>query len=104
MHQPLQKACLRDIRGGMPTCYSCGKPITTHERFRRKVKTGEVLRRRFATSKPSAITTRFGMRTVCRDCAHKLDAEWRRHELVQYIELAIAIGLLLLVILARLFR
>ena len=92
-----------DIPSRMPTCYRCGQPITTRERFRRKVKTGELLRRRFQTSKPSAVTTRFGMRMVCRDCAHTLDAEWRRHELVQYVELFIAIGLLLIVLLARFF-
>jgi len=86
----------------MATCYRCGRPISTSERVRRKVKTGEWMKRRFSSPKATSVTTRYGMRVVCSECAKVLDAPWTRHELLQYVELALAVGFIAAVILVRL--
>lgn len=61
----------------MASCYRCGNVLVGAEpRQRRKVFTGEsfwVLR---AKRRQSSQRTNYGMRIVCRGCAHKLD--WGR--------------------------
>ena len=84
-------------------CYVCGRPVPEGApKSRRRVRTGETLRRPAKARFPTA-TFRFGMRVVCPWCARRIDAEKRREELVQYWELGIALALLLGTLLARLF-
>jgi hypothetical protein len=79
----------------MAACYRCGRPIAANEfKLRRKVKTGERLYRKYPNPQLSALHIHYGMRTVCDPCARAIDWEARRKELGQYLELAIALGLL----------
>lgn len=87
----------------MRYCYICGRAVpAAAPSVRRKVRTGEARRKpnrsRFPTS-----TIRFGMRVVCPWCAKKVDAERRREELVQFVEVGIALPLLAVVLLTGLF-
>jgi len=80
----------------------CGQtiPPTVHH-FRRKVKTGERTRRISSRANPVAVTTSFGQRIVCAKCARILDMERRKTEFVQYVELGLALLLLLVALVAH---
>ena len=85
-------------------CYRCGQPIIEPgPRIRRKVRTGEWVRRRSKDNKAEQIQFHFGRRVVCRKCAVAIDWEFRRQELLQYGEFILAVVVLLAVILYRLF-
>ncbi|CAN5599292.1 hypothetical protein BH11ARM2_BH11ARM2_28840 [soil metagenome] len=86
----------------MHNCLLCGralKPASRH--LRRKVRTGEWLRRKNKDSPPTSVNVHFGMRVVCPWCAKRIDRENARKELLQYAELGVALLALLLVVLAR---
>lgn len=87
----------------MRYCYICGRAVPAPApSVRRKVRTGEAQRKCNRSRFPTA-TIRFGMRVVCPWCAKKIDVERRREELVQFVELGIALSLLAVVLLAGLF-
>ena len=87
----------------MSHCYRCGKPIPPESyQPRKKVRTGESLRRRKEDRPPGAVSAHFGMRVVCRRCAREIDRERRWREAVQYVELGIALFVLAIVVLSRL--
>ncbi len=85
----------------MTHCYVCGRPVPEGApKSRRKVRTGETVRRP-ARARFPVPTLRFGMRVVCPWCARRVDAERRREEIVQYVELGIALLLLAVVLFSR---
>ena len=60
----------------MATCYRCGSPIPSIDfKFRRKVKTGERISRRYPNPNVSAIHVTWGIRLVCSPCARAIDLE-----------------------------
>jgi hypothetical protein len=75
---------------------------STEFKLRRKVKTGEWIRRRYPNPNISALHIHWGIRVVCSPCARAIDREAARREWRQKLELVVAIGLLLVVILLRL--
>lgn len=86
---------------GMATCYRCGRPIpSTDFKLRRRVQTGERVSRRYPNPSISARHLTYGIRLVCVPCARALDWAERRRELVQYLELAAAIVLILAALVA----
>ena len=88
----------------MATCYRCGRPIpSTGFKLRRKVKTGETIRRRYPNPNVSALQITYGIRLVCSSCARAIDREQARRELLQYVELGIALAALLALVLFRYF-
>jgi hypothetical protein len=79
----------------MATCYRCGRPIpSTDFKFRRKVKTGERISRRYPNPNVSAIHVTWGIRLVCSSCARAIDLEAVRREMAMYVELLIALAFL----------
>jgi predicted nucleic acid-binding Zn ribbon protein len=88
----------------MATCYRCGQPIPSTEfKLRRKVKTGESIRRRYPNPNVSAIQTTYGIRLVCSDCAKSIDWEERQREWKQYVQLVIALLVLIGLLIAKAF-
>lgn len=62
----------------MANCYHCGQEIEDGRQLRRRVKTGEWVRRRYPKTSVSHVQTSFGMRLVCKWCARQIDRrEWR---------------------------
>lgn len=89
----------------MGTCFRCGRFIPSTEfKLRRKVKTGEWVRRRYPNPEVSAIHTHWGVRVVCLPCAKVLDREEAARKAVQYLELAAAVALLLAALVANALR
>jgi len=88
----------------MATCYRCGRPIpSTDFKLRRKVKTGERISRRYPNPNISALHITYGVRLVCLPCAHVIDREEARKELLQYVELCAALLLLAIALFLRYF-
>jgi hypothetical protein len=83
----------------MAYCYQCGRylPPRRHQE-RRKVKTGESVRRYPVTFRRSATNLHYGMRVVCPSCARRLDRHFRLGELWGWLQVAIAILLLFMLI------
>ena len=79
----------------MATCYRCGRPIPSTEfKLRRRVKTGEWIRRRYPNPSISSLHIHYGIRLVCSSCARAIDFEAVRREMVKYVELGIALTFL----------
>lgn len=78
----------------MHHCFLCGRPIRpTAYVSRRKVRTGEWLRRAYRNGKVSSASTHFGKRVVCSGCAGRLDRQERLKHLLAYLpELVILAG------------
>lgn len=88
----------------MPTCYRCGRSIpASRSQLRRKVRTGEWLRRSYSNGKVSSVNVHYGLRVVCPSCAISIDRENRLAEFRQHWELGLALAILLLLILLRAF-
>ena len=67
----------------MANCYVCGRPLKPGSRaLRRKVRTGEWLRRSRKDAPPTSVNVHFGMRVVCPWCARRIDRERARQELL----------------------
>lgn len=82
-------------------CYQCGNPIYEPKPHkRRKVRTGEVERRRHRTSRAFRHETRYGYRIVCGRCARAIDFSSRRLPLMRVLEAALLVLLPLIVALA----
>jgi len=87
----------------MSTCYRCGRPILPTEfKLRRKVQTGERIHRRYPNPNVSAVQTNYGIRVVCSSCARSIDRDTIRREWLQWVELAIALIVLLTALVVRL--
>lgn len=87
----------------MANCYHCGRQIEEKLRIRRRVKTGEWLRRRYPKTSVSHVQTSYGMRIVCKWCARQIDVrEWRTAILGHVTVLLALFGMVLAVLLLRL--
>lgn len=84
---------------GMANCYLCG--CTTNGRqLRRRVKTGEFVRRRYPTTSVSHIQVSYGMRIVCPLCAKRLDRWELRLAWMGHASMLVALAGLVLGVLA----
>lgn len=62
----------------MANCYICGRKIENGRHLRRRVKTGEWLRRRYPKTSVSHFQITYGMRITCKWCIRQIDrSEWR---------------------------
>jgi len=86
----------------MPACYRCGRPLAPFAGVRRRLKTGEWLRRSYPKRAVRGVNVHFGLRVVCPACARSLDREALIRELLQYWEIWFALIFALAVLLARL--
>lgn len=83
----------------MANCYLCGRQLNeSRTRLRRRVKTGDWIRRDYRTGKPVATQYRYGSRIVCLGCSKRLDARNISSERWQWIQLATAIFILALLL------
>lgn len=80
----------------MANCYRCGRKIEVGRQIRRRVKTGEWIRRRYPKTSVSLTQHSFGMRIVCKWCAGQID----RAEFKQRLQsdIAVLVALVLLVV------
>ena len=86
----------------MANCYICGRPLNeSRYRLRRKVKTGEWIRRCYRIGKAVGVATRNGPRIVCKGCAKRIDWQDRRSERMQWLQLGFWLLVLLLLLGAR---
>lgn len=84
----------------MAHCYLCGRQIIeTKQQARRRVQTGEWIRRRYPKPRAHEVQTHYGMRIVCRSCAKRLDRQQLRDaalgNLIVFVALAILFALLI---------
>jgi len=83
----------------MANCYRCGRRIEDGRHLRRRVKTGEWLRRRYPKTNVSHVQISYGMRIVCKWCAGQIDRrDWRR-AMMEHLTVVVAIVGLVLAIL-----
>lgn len=61
----------------MAYCYRCGRKIAPGEtrQPRRKVRTGEWIRKGYGKGSVQGVQSHFGMRIVCPSCAKRIDRE-----------------------------
>jgi len=60
----------------MTHCYRCGRVISESKRqLRRKVQTGEWVRRTYSRSRIEAVQKHYGRRVVCAQCARTMDRQ-----------------------------
>ncbi|MBS1722996.1 MAG: hypothetical protein JSS66_08600 [Armatimonadetes bacterium] len=85
----------------MATCYRCGRKIEDRRQLRRRVKTGEWVRRRYPKTSVSHTQAHFGMRIVCKWCAGQIDRSELRQRL--HSDIAVLVALVLLVIAMLIF-
>jgi hypothetical protein len=89
----------------MASCYRCGRKLTSKKfQPRRKVKTGEWVRRGFARQNVQAVQNHFGMRIVCPRCARQIDLENKRIELTEMAKLILALAVLFVVLIFHALR
>ena len=69
--------------------------------MRRKIKTGERISRRYPNPNVNALHISYGIRLVCSPCAKMIDREEARKEFVKYVELGIAVALLIVALILR---
>jgi predicted nucleic acid-binding Zn ribbon protein len=86
----------------MNHCFLCGRPLKAGSTLaRRKLRTGEWLRKSYRTKKVASVNVHYGERVVCRRCAARLDREARLKELNAYLPELVVILAMLLAILFR---
>ncbi len=86
----------------MATCYRCGRPIPSTEfKVRRRVQTGEWIRRRYPHPQINAFQIHYGIRVVCSQCARAIDWETAKREYLMWLELCGAIALLAAALFSR---
>ncbi len=86
----------------MPNCYVCGRPLNeSRYRLRRKVQTGEWVRRVYRRGGGMTVAKRYGSRVVCRGCASRLDMRNLQSERWQKIQLVFWLSILLILVLVR---
>ena len=83
----------------MANCYRCGRPILdTKYKLRRKVRTGGDERRRYPGG-VERMTTRYGQRVVCANCARILDMQSGRDMIAESAYILVALMVLLIAML-----
>lgn len=82
----------------MANCFLCGRKNPPDVRqVRRKVKTGEWIRKRYQSPRVNSTQSHFGMRIVCPSCAKFLDRQQIKSELWKHAGvLALLFGLFIL--------
>lgn len=85
----------------MPRCYLCSKLIPVEERpLRRRVRIGEIEKRKYGSERARFVQSQYGMRVVCRACAAFQDHQERQRDLLdlhQFLTGLVVIGLVSLV-------
>lgn len=87
----------------MANCYRCGRPVEGTYRLRRKVKTGEHERRTYPKGGLRLVQSHFGQRVVCTKCAAILDRQAGRDRVFEDVRLLLAIAILIIVALVKIF-
>lgn len=84
----------------MNHCFLCGRPLKAGSALpRRKVRTGEWLRKTYRAKKVASVNVHFGVRIVCLRCAKRLDREaWIKEMKGHLPELLILLGVLLAIL------
>lgn len=90
-----------NFHGSMANCYRCGRAIEDDLRIRRRVKTGEWVRRRYPKSSVSHVQSTFGMRIVCKWCAGQIDRQELRVAFRGHMAALIALATLMVALLLR---
>lgn len=73
-------------------CYLCGSLIDPEKRLlRRKVRTGEWLRRTYPSGRPVSAKYHTGYRVVCGRCAKRIDFEEGRKDRLMWLEFGAAV-------------
>lgn len=79
----------------MHHCYRCGREIKTRTLVRRRVKTGEFIRRAYGRNRVTGVSERYGMRVVCPFCAKSLDDTSLRNIVLANLPAGIALLVLI---------
>ena len=87
----------------MANCYLCGKTIDPGPHLRRRVKTGDWVRRSYDRSRVTGYHVRYGTRTVCKSCAWWIDRRDWQSERLQWLQIIVGLVVLALILGARLF-
>jgi len=67
----------------MPRCYLCSKLIPVEERpLRRRVRVGEVEKKKYGSERARFVQSQYGMRVVCRACAAFQDHRARQRDML----------------------
>lgn len=83
----------------MAHCYFCGRQIKDKsQQLRRKVKTGEWVRKRFPKPRAHEVQTHYGMRIVCKNCAGYVDRLSTKHQLLGALQTLVLTALLTIAI------
>lgn len=68
----------------MPRCYLCSKLIPVEDRpLRRRVRTGEVEKKRYGSERARFVQRQYGMRVVCASCAGFQEHLARQRDLLE---------------------
>lgn len=82
----------------MPRCYLCSKLIPVEERpLRRRVRIGEVEKKKYGAERARFVQSQYGMRVVCKSCAAFQDRQARQkelHELHLFLTAVVMVGLI----------
>lgn len=82
----------------MPRCYLCSKLIPAEERpLRRRVRVGEIEKKKYGAERARFVQSQYGMRVVCRSCAAfqvRLARQKELHELHLFLTAAVMVGLI----------
>lgn len=86
----------------MPRCYLCSKLIPVEERpLRRRVRVGEIEKKRYGSERARFVQSQYGMRVVCRSCAAFREHQARQKELLElhlFLTGVVGVGLVSLVL------
>lgn len=86
-------------------CYLCGSALDPEKRhLRRKVRTGEWLRRSYPSKKPVSTQFHAGFRVVCGRCARRIDLEECRKDRLMWLEFAAAVIFLAAMVISSVFK
>lgn len=80
----------------MQHCYRCGREIKGQTLLRRRVRTGEFVRRGYGRNRVTGVSERYGMRIVCSFCAKSLDDTSLRNILLANLPAGLALLFLIL--------
>lgn len=86
----------------MPRCYLCSKLIPVEERpLRRRVRIGEVEKKKYGAERARFVQSQYGMRVVCKSCAALQNHRAKQEELLElhvFLTAVVVVGLLSLVL------
>ncbi len=86
----------------MPRCYLCSKLIPVEERpLRRRVRIGEVEKKKYGAERARFVQSQYGMRMVCRSCAAFQEHRASQRELLElhlFLTALVVVGLVSLIL------